>query len=1604
MIKYYVSSSPDYSIDIKDPFLILLSNYDENIKSLNLKKIKKLLQLDKINVNKIDSIKIFNKQKNAFIEFKNNYQIYEDDIVLLLHFSEDNDKDLENLDKKISKIKKRIENKIKIDKSIDLIFLYASPIVNSIVNRNEYNENEFQLDYRGEIKKIFNSIENKKNFNVIFDYCDFYILNKSIRKYPKILHLSCHGCIEKNEFYLCLEEKGVKCSISLDKICKVIEQEKRLNEIDLVFISACHSKPLGEKFLELGVKNVICISSETPITDIAAQKFSQEFYSELFNGESIKNAFEKTKNSFNDIEFNKELKICCCEHKHKNDCFFNKNIHHNKFHIKTCKCIYNEYHIHKYDCKFLKFLKSNNFCSIKMPNNTEKICCCSPEIPHNESSKFILLSTDKDHVINFEDKKENYLNLNCAIKYYKEKKNKIFGRGKEIKQVYDMFENNINFILVIGKRFVGKKFFAESAAIYLIERKMIKKFEKIQINSSLSINYLCNQIKSFDHEDFNKSEILFIIHFSIAIKNEIETVKAVLSELRSSFNLYKYLILIDINEEKIDNEYNFIKNEFNVKEYDSIKIDTLNIESAKKYLNQLIYNIYLSEKDLEKLIEEIEYYPNEIDNLSHIIQNETRFDNIYKKTIEEKNKNKINNYELENFLKNKNTKELLFLLASLPKGLYQNELLFLKVEIEKNKEINNFIKKEELNEIIYKIDEKYIYKILLNFENDEELINQYLKKIIKMYSIIFNIYLNDIREENLKKNSNYEFNALNYYGIWKTFNEINYKKCFKFQIFDISFIKDVKNYLENSRFNIELLIENNKNNLKKLLNDDEEFLEYFEQLLLYLPTIFKYNKLINECIDLLNQYIKLCIELNLNNSKERLKLFLYSMEYYPNFQPKNFSHEILSEGRAEAFLLNAYKEIEIDENEDVIIENLENALKIFEKNDKIKIKTCFVNWILGQYYYKLYLNKKKKYYWEKMEKYFNNAINYNGKIDKIYKIYKIKFQIEFGTIYQKQKQYEKAKNYLTLANELANEIKNELSNELSNESSSMEFAKEFNIKYIEYFIQNTQNILYSINKNMKYNITILSANPLKNEKNGIYAYNNSQINFLKRLKNSKLKNLKIKFDVLNKENLEECLSSSGEILIIRADDFNNDGDLIMEEKDGNSKIIENKILLNLFKNSANEYKIIILAFLNSENLFKLFHKFEVKFKYIITFDIIHQILKPENYFKLNKNIDKFILNFLENCQNETIEKSFSITKSNENFKLIKNIIKLRGEFNEKLFSSKNELKKNNNHFNRKIEPNDLIKIDVLAYLKKIEMSELNRFINELNDSKQIIYELINKINFYKKVNLYGSNKIIKKDKIKVNMKILIAKEIALFYHRHNQFNDDGIYYKEIKRNDFYKPNDILKKLNIQNYSSDKPIFIIINDFNEILINNITKILKPNFYLLYITNKPIKKNDFFKYKLDYNNDNDDINIKYSSKSLVDDKKKNEDFYSMKSNVSDNSSLNIRRNYNTFISSNFENNNYLMNPSDIIDLNEKDINNCSFVSIDENELIINDNEDYYHNNNINSINYISNEDNNNNLINNKDNEYNYDINDISNNNNNNSYEDNYFDNDKYYNINK
>ena len=237
MIKYFICSGPEHSINIREPFIIPLNRY-EDIEYLTLERIKKLLQNDQINVDNIDSIKIFNRQENAYVEFHeyDNYQINEEDVVLLLHFSEDNDQELENYIRQIDMLENLIKNQINIQ--TDLIFLYASPIVTKYYGGDDYKEYEEQLDYRGEIKKIIDSIKNTKKIDAVFDCCNFDTLIKSIRKKPKILHLSCHGCIDEDSFKLCLEENGERCLVELKNICEVIEQEKSLKEIDLVFISA----------------------------------------------------------------------------------------------------------------------------------------------------------------------------------------------------------------------------------------------------------------------------------------------------------------------------------------------------------------------------------------------------------------------------------------------------------------------------------------------------------------------------------------------------------------------------------------------------------------------------------------------------------------------------------------------------------------------------------------------------------------------------------------------------------------------------------------------------------------------------------------------------------------------------------------------------------------------------------------------------------------------------------------------------------------------------------------------------------------------------------------------------------------------------------------------------------------------------------------------------------------------------------------------------------------------------------------------------------------------------------------------------------------------
>lgn len=106
---------------------------------------------------------------------------------------------------------------------------------------------------------------------------------------PLMLHISCHGdCYwdtkvkpPKNTYFLAFEGTE-ECLCQLDKLTE--ENLKQLlgdgltSNLLIVFISACHSEPIGQLFKRVGVPVVVAVNSHTPILDSVCSLFARHFY------------------------------------------------------------------------------------------------------------------------------------------------------------------------------------------------------------------------------------------------------------------------------------------------------------------------------------------------------------------------------------------------------------------------------------------------------------------------------------------------------------------------------------------------------------------------------------------------------------------------------------------------------------------------------------------------------------------------------------------------------------------------------------------------------------------------------------------------------------------------------------------------------------------------------------------------------------------------------------------------------------------------------------------------------------------------------------------------------------------------------------------------------------------------------------------------------------------------------------------------------------------------------------------------------------------------------------------------------------------------------
>ena len=62
-------------------------------------------------------------------------------------------------------------------------------------------------------------------------------------------------------------------------------------QLQFVFVSACHSQLAGKAFVDAGVPHVVCVKKEAELRDSAALAFTRAFYEALVVGHTVASSF-----------------------------------------------------------------------------------------------------------------------------------------------------------------------------------------------------------------------------------------------------------------------------------------------------------------------------------------------------------------------------------------------------------------------------------------------------------------------------------------------------------------------------------------------------------------------------------------------------------------------------------------------------------------------------------------------------------------------------------------------------------------------------------------------------------------------------------------------------------------------------------------------------------------------------------------------------------------------------------------------------------------------------------------------------------------------------------------------------------------------------------------------------------------------------------------------------------------------------------------------------------------------------------------------------------------------------------------------------------------
>mgnify|MGYP000940819129 FL=1 len=454
------------------------------------------------------------------------------------------------------------------NRKLDIAIMIAEPLVEIVGSKAVFSLPD-AVDYEDECREIYSTLRDKEGkIFMTYEIATRTNLVNVLSKNPSILHIMCHGEYdsENNKFYLCFENSNSEIDrLYADDLRDILQKFE--TSVQLVFVNACHSEPVAQVFADAGVPCVIAVQSQLQIADTFAKKFASLFYHFIFDGKSVKEAFNLARTASADPLSHS----CCCAHAHKPKCkwaalarkegYYKAHIYHEPL---CTACKQKRENIHNFTCPWAEEFRTSfsieDYQNFEGSEITVSTCCCSPELAHNELLKFILLSKSKESemLVLFDQlepgKVQNIKFYSVIDQRFPEKR--ILGRNRQIYEISKVLRSSCKILKLEGPNGVGKTATARYAANYLYSRNAFRyKISMLDLHSTSSISKflvkmfneieLANDMESF-LDAVRTQEVLFILdNVDAFIETDRIGFSDCLQKITFNTKCVKFLIIIE---------------------------------------------------------------------------------------------------------------------------------------------------------------------------------------------------------------------------------------------------------------------------------------------------------------------------------------------------------------------------------------------------------------------------------------------------------------------------------------------------------------------------------------------------------------------------------------------------------------------------------------------------------------------------------------------------------------------------------------------------------------------------------------------------------------------------------------------------------------------------------------------------------------------------------------------------------------------------------------------------------------------------------------------------------------------------------------------------